>query len=344
MTPGALRTPTEPLYTIGLLSGCGTGRSIGPCLEKIIRYFRKYHSRMLFLLPLASSEHGILAAHLLSLRERYPETGILLALTDRQWEAHAQTDRESRYDGIIRNADSREIVPECSRTFDHDALCRFLIERCDYVICSLHRIGEKKHRAFLNLTRELQVPLPIQEGYGDPSASLAGLYPVDRRDYRIFETRHYDPAKEFRQSLLHLRTNGFRIRSDRIPQIFLRQWLALPPAGAYRYLEAPDLISEVMRLRDTPRQDYLALKVFMLVYWLRHDAWADLRRMPTGDVALRRFRQFRRLLELIVRSRENGARIETFDLFDTEAYDRVLSELETDSGTSHAAALQNAPE
>ncbi|MCD7794540.1 MAG: hypothetical protein LUH46_06705, partial [Alistipes sp.] len=59
-------------------------------------------------------------------------------------------------------------------------------------------------------------------------------------------------------------------------------------------------------------------------YAVRHDMWAAGRETPSGADAVRRFRQFRQLLEIIAARREAGERVESFDLMDFDGYDKIL--------------------
>ena len=52
--------------------------------------------------------------------------------------------------------------------------------------------------------------------------------------------------------------------------------------------------------------------------------WAGGRETPLGADAIRRFRQFRQLLEIIAARREAGERVESFDLMDFDGYDKIL--------------------
>lgn len=113
------------------------------------------------------------------------------------------------------------------------------------------------------------------------------------------------------------------IRAEHLPMIFVRKWQSAPP-GWYHYLTTPDDTDMIFRLRETPRHDHLSLKVFAYAYAVRHDMWAGGRETPSGVDAIRRFRQFRQLLEIIAARREAGERVESFDLMDFNEYDKIL--------------------
>lgn len=173
------------------------------------------------------------------------------------------------------------------------------------------------------LLTDMAVPLPVQYELLHPGyASLH--YPADRKQYRTYGGPYYDPCQEIRQSVAYLRRNNFVIRAEHLPTVFVRKWRSEPPPGWYHYLTTPDDTDAIFRLRETPRHDYLSLKVFAYAYAVRHDMWAGGRETPSGADAIRRFRQFRQLLEMIAARREAGERVESFDLMDFDGYDKIL--------------------
>ena len=108
--------------------------------------------------------------------------------------------------------------------------------------------------------------------------------------------------------------------------IFVLNWQSEPPRGCYHYLTTPYYMDAIFLLRETPRHDHLSLKVFAYAYAVRHDMWAGGRETPSGADAIRRFRQFGQLLEMIAARREAGERVESFDLMDFNGYDKLLKQ------------------
>jgi hypothetical protein len=204
-------------------------------------------------------------------------------------------------------------------------LFRLFIERCDLLVFQEHHAGAQMVGLLRELLTDMAVPLPVQYELLHPGyASLH--YPADRKQYRIYGGPYYDPYQEIRQSVAYLRRNNFVIRAEHLPMIFVHTWQSEPPPGWYHYLTTPDDTDAIFRLRETPRHDHLSLKVFAYAYAVRHDMWAGGRATPSGADAIRRFRQFRQLLEMIAARREAGERVKSFDLMDFDGYDKLLKQ------------------
>lgn len=328
-----------PVYTIGLLSKWNSGPKMCEYFEWLIGYFHQYTDRIRLMLAITPKTKFEVAEHLLSVREQYPKTEIFIALTEKQWNDYLQLGKSSEYAAIIESADAYEVVPESMPCFDKEALYRFFIERCDFIVYSEYIEGIDNYHILCSMIESSRIPVPMLSAYSYVDDFKIYVYPIDRRDYRDRKSVFYNPTAEIRQSIRYLCKNGFSITSDHIPQIFLRQWLATPPQGCGRYLATPELVVETMRLRDTLYKDYLPIKVFLLAYAMRRDMWTARNSIPDPDVTIRHFGQFQRLLECIVRLRESGSSIKSFDIFDTDAYDKMLERIAAETGGAVGPAL-----
>ena len=316
----------EPAFTIGILGGCGNGLRTAQYFGQLAAYYLKSMSRIRLLIPLASKGEQSVASYLLELKRSNPGLEIAVVLTARQWQEYQQNishGKAAEYNRIIDAADRREVMERCVERFWPPELFRLFVERCDLLVFQEHHAGAQMVGLLRELLTDMAVPLPVQYELLHPGyASLH--YPTDRKQYRIYGGPYYDPYQEIRHSVAYLRRNNFVIRAEHLPTVFVRKWQSEPPPGWYHYLTTPDDMDAIFRLRETPRHDYLSLKVFAYVYAVRHDLWAAGRETPSGADAIRRFRQFRQLLEIIAARREAGERVESFDLMDFDGYDKLL--------------------
>ncbi len=316
----------EPAFTLGILGGFGDGLRTAQYFGQLAAYYLKSMSRVRVLIALTGKGELSVAAYLLNQRPEHPGLEVALVLTARQWREYLQNvshDKAAEYNRIIGAADRREVMERYAERFWPPELFRLFIERCDLLVFHEHRAGEQVTGLLRELLTDMAVPLPVQYELLHPGyASLH--YPADRKQYRIYGGSYYDPWQEIRQSVAYLRRNNFVIRAEHLPTVFVRKWQSEPPQGWYHYLTTPDDTDAIFRLRETPRHDFLSLKVFAYAYAVRHDMWAGGRESPSGADAIRRFRQFRKLLEMIAARREAGERVESFDLMDFDGYDKIL--------------------
>ena len=316
----------EPVFTLGILYGFGRSLRTAQYFEQLAAYYLKSMSRVRVLIALTGKAERSVASYLLEQRPEHPGLEVDLVLTARQWREYLQNvshDKAVECNRIIDAADRREVMERCVRRFSPPELFRLFIERCDLLVFHEHHAGAQMVGLLRELLTDMAVPLPVQYELLHPGyASLH--YPADRKQYRIYGGSYYDPYQEIRQSVAYLRRNNFVIRADHLPTVFMRKWQSELPPGWYHYLTTPDDTDAIFRLRETPRHDYLSLKVFAYAYSVRHDMWAEGRESPSGADAIRRFRQFRQLLEMIAARREAGERVESFDLMDFDGYDKLL--------------------
>lgn len=104
----------------------------------------------------------------------------------------------------------------------------------------------------------------------------------------------------------------------------LEKWLnGSDEPRSYGRLAALGDTADVFRLENASGPDYLLFKVFAYAYALYRDLWV----LPqfendTDEAVGMQFRQFRRLLELVAKTRKAGANIGSYNLLDFD--DRIL--------------------
>lgn len=316
-----------PIFTIGLLGGCGDGFRTGQYFCEIANCFLKTMQRVRILLPLSCKGERAVAMYLLEHRRTNPGLEISVVLTAQQsqdYQQNATGETNEICNKIINDVNRYYVLEKSSVRFFTPDLFRFFIENCDHIIFNEYRAGKKQTAIFSELVRDMAVPLPVQYGLICPGYFIDTDKPFHREFYRIYDSGCYDPYAEIRQSIDFLRRNKFAITADHLPQVFIRKWLAVPPPGWYYYLTTPDDTTNIFRLHETQRHDYLSLKVFAAAFSVRNNLWATSRELPKGDIAIRRFQQFRQLLNIIAEKREKYTRLEPFDLFDFSEYDKIL--------------------
>lgn len=283
-------------------------------------------SRIRILMPITSKGERSVASYLLEQRRNNSGLEVCVVLTSRQGQDYLKSaagEKAAACNRIIAAADHYEVVPGSLTHLFQPALFRLFIERCDYVIFNEQHAGVQATWSFRQLITDMTVPLPVQYGLVNPGYAYI-RYPFDRREYRTFESGYYDTSAELRQSIGYIAKCGYRVQANRLPQVFVRMWQAAPPPGWYRYLTMPDDTAPLFHLQETPRHDYLALKVFAYTYALHHKLWATTRDMPSGAEAIRRFGQFGQLVAFIAAKRKAGELIEPFDLLEFDGYDKLI--------------------
>ena len=332
----------QPPFTLGLLGGCGKGRSTAKYFESVVNYYLKTFSRIRFLLPVTTVGERSVASHLLECRAGDSRMEIYLMLSSRQWSNYisgVSGDRSEECCRIIAAADHCEILPGSKVILSQSALFRLFIERCDLIIFHEHRAGWRETEGFDAQGLESGVPIPVQYRLGAPGYAAIS-YPPDRREYLDSQSVYYDPAAEYGQSTSYIRRNGFSIQSDRLPMIFLRKWLAELPTRCYRYLMSPEDLSALFFTKDRPNRDCLSLKAFAFAYTTRRGK----KEVAYGNEAINRFMQFRELLERIAAKREEGEPVEPFDLLDFGAYDELIKTFAIDGRTQPSERSETASE
>ena len=311
-----------PAFTIGMLGGCANGRSMARYFEEVASHYLRTFPRVRYLFSITTEQDRSVVRHLLECRPTLPGLEVAVILSSHQWDSHrcaATDERTAACNRIIDAADFCEVLPESKATLPRPALYRRFIERCDCIIFNEHLAGWALAGLFHAQVVQSGVPIPVQYGFAMPQYASFN-YPPDRRDYLVCERDHFNPAAEYVQSVAYIERTGFSLPADRLPQIFLRKWLAAPPEKSCCYLMLREDLDTLGRLRDRIGCEYLSLKVFAWNYATRKST----KEKASEADAANRFMQFRTLLRWIAARREAGESVPPFDLWDFDAYDEAL--------------------
>ena len=260
-----------PAFTIGMLGGCANGRSMARYFEEVASYYLRTFPRVRYLFSITAEQERSVVRHLLECRPTLPGLEVAVILSSHQWDRHrcaATDERTAACNRIIDAADFCEVLPESKATLPRPALYRRFIERCDCIIFNEHLAGWALAGLFHAQVVQSGVPIPVQYGFAMPQYASFN-YPPDRRDYLVCESDHFNPAAEYVQSVAYIERIGFSLPADRLPQIFLRKWLAAPPEKSCCYLTLREDLDTLGRLRDRIGCEYLSLKVFAWIYATR---------------------------------------------------------------------------
>ena len=135
-----------------------------------------------------------------------------------------------------------------------------------------------------------------------------------------------EPMIDLQQSIEYVRRSGFRLLTDKLPQELLEKWLAnadLP--NNYMEFGVLEGLADVFGRKDTKKAHYLLYKVFTAAYVVYHRLLTKPGNTVCEEINCR-FRQFRRMLELLAESRSKGIDIGRFDLIDFDNYDKIFKQ------------------
>ena len=113
--------------------------------------------------------------------------------------------------------------------------------------------------------------------------------------------------------------SAFRIRAEKLPQVFLRSWMSQPGQERYTPISSLDDVAAIFRLDD----NNIRLKVFAYALAVHANFWADPECCDADSVHVL-YRLFCRQLDRIAFARASGQPSEQFELFD---FDRQLKDV-----------------
>lgn len=303
-----------PLYTIGLL-----GRH--PAAEDTVDYFKlalmHYCGSMsaFRLLVAVSAPDDLRFCHaLLELKKSVPGLQLAMVVVEPCWQDH---DTAVLYGQMKKKADA---IVESSAPIH-----AYFIEHCDFIVFNKRTIETSVAVRFQKAL--VGIPIPVQHELCDPGFfMLCSPYPIERKEYLNPDSRHYDPYAELRQSIEYIQRQKFKVKTNRLPQVFLRQWLTPPPRKAYLLLRESGDMQELYQQRDTAQNNYLAAKIFVYALTARSTHWMLDTKRPNGETLVQQFQQFRHLLDLEAYRRERNLTLKPVDLFRPEAYEIGIHE------------------
>lgn len=305
-----------PLYTIGLLGS-------HPATETVVEYFKlallHYCGSIpaFRLLIAVSAPDDLRFCHaLLELKNTMPGLQLTMVLAEQY---RQDCDTTLLHGQIRKKADS---IVELSVPVH-----TYFIERCDFIIFNIRTVRASIAARFQKAL--VGIPIPVQHELCDPGFfELCSPYPIEHKEYLHPDSRHYDPYAELRQSIEYIQRHKFKVKTSRLPQVFLRQWLTPPPPKAYLLLRESGDMQELYEQRDTAQSNYLAAKIFAYALAARNTNWMLDTQRPDGETLLQQFLQFRHLLDLEAYRRERNLTLKPVDLFQPEAYEIGILESE----------------
>lgn len=298
-----------PLYTIGLLGSHPVTETTVGYFEHALQHYCGSMSAFRLLVAVSAPNDLRFCHALLELKKTIPGLQLTMVLAEQYWHDH---DTALLYGQIRKKADS---IVELSIP-----IYAYFIECCDFIIFNKRTVGISIAAWFQKALAG--IPIPVQHELCDPGFfELCSPYPIEHKEYLNPDSRHYDPYAELRQSIEYIQRHKFKVKTIRLPQVFLRQWLTPPPPKAYLLLRESGDMQELYEQRDTAQNNYLAAKIFAYTLAARNTNWMlDVQR-PDGETLLQQFLQFRHLLDLEAYRRERNLTLKPVDLFQPEAYE-----------------------
>nr|WP_290018373.1 hypothetical protein [uncultured Alistipes sp.] len=303
-----------PLYTIGLLGSHPATTDTVEYFKFALQYYCGSMSAFRLLVAVSAPDDLMFCHALLELKKTIPGLQLTMVLAEQYRQEH---DTALLYGQIRKKADS---IVELSVP-----IYAYFIERCDFIIFNKRTAGASIAARFQKAL--VGIPIPVQHELCDPGFFvLCTPYPIERKEYLNPDSRHYDPYAELRQSIEYIQRHKFKVKTSRLPQVFLRQWLTPPPRKAYLLLRESGYMQELYQQRDTAQNNYLAAKIFVYTLTARNTHWMLGTQRPDGETLLLQFLQFRHLLDLEAYRRERNLTLKPADLFRPEAYEIGIQE------------------
>lgn len=280
----------------------------------IMRALQQY-SEVRVMLTLWRQDDRLMFGRALKIRDLHPELRIVAVITEQEehiYKTNGQSATAHERKRLIDAADGCEVIADILSSNRLLGYHRKFIECCDQIVYATFR-----------------VPIYVRDDFARQIRALKGKQPLVRYvmagEY-LADPINLDSMFDLRRSIEYIRRSGFRVLTDKLPQDLLEKWLAnadLPQ----NYMEFGVLeeAGEVFSRKDTRREHYLLYKVFTAAYIVCRHLLTDPDSGACKEINSR-FRQFRRMLELLAESRRKGIDIGRFDLLDFDNYDEIFNQ------------------
>jgi len=242
-----------------------------------------------------------LATRILAARKTYPGIEIISVIATAHMRSYQNPGTGSTVvhrNRIIAASNYYIVVPEKTIGNYMEQLYNLFIAHCDLIL--YNNRGIHKTDPFLTHVKKLGVPVPI---------AFLPKFTADTTDIE----------KVLNASLAYLRANAFRIRAEKLPQVFLRSWMSQSGQERYAHISSLDDVAAIFRLDDKN----IRLKVFAYALAIHANFWADPECCDADSVHVL-YRLFCRQLDRIALARASGQPPERFELFD---FDRQLKSI-----------------
>ncbi len=243
----------EVPYTIGFLGGFRDYRHNSDFIDNALDYYSGRNARLRVLVSPTTESETRLATRILAARKTHPGIEIISVIATahmRSYERNGTGSTVTHRNRLIASSDRYIVLDETSYGGYAEQLYNLFIEQCDLILYNCVQ-DSKKDRLLLHV-RRFSVPVPI------------AFLPK----YTAAET---DTGKILAASLAYIRANGFRIRAEKLPQVFLRSWTSQPGQERYAHISSLDDVAAVFRLDD----NNIRLKVFAYALAVHANFWAD---------------------------------------------------------------------
>lgn len=302
-------------YTIGFLGHFAYTERICDYMDTLILRALEQHSEVRVMLTLWREADRLMAGRVLEIGKLFPSLRLVPVVTEQEeriyknnGSSQAAGERKRRLDA----AGSYEVVPDTLSSNKLPCYHQKFIECCDQIVYSTFR-----------------VPQYIRDDFARKVRMKKGRQPLVRyvmQGDRIHDPVSMEPMIDFQQSVEYVRRSGFRVMTDKLPQELLEKWLAnadLP--NNYMEFGVLEGLADVFGRKDTKKAHYLLYKVFTAAYVVYYRLLTKPGNAVCEEINCR-FRQFRRMLELLAESRSKGIDIGRFDLIDFDNYDKIFKQ------------------
>ncbi|WP_417195259.1 hypothetical protein [Alistipes putredinis] len=296
---------TEAPYTIGFLGGFRDYRHNSDFIDNALDHYSARNARLRVLVSPTTEGETRLATRILAARKTYPGIEIISVIATAHLRSYQNPGTGSTVvhrNRIIAASNYYIVVPETSIGNYAEQLHQLFIAQCDLILYNGY--GRNKTDPFLIHARQLGVPVPI------------AFLPR-------YTFQEPDAQQMLDASLAYIRANGFRIRAEKLPQVFLRSWTSQPGQERYARIFSLDDVAAIFRLNN----DNIRLKVFAYALAVHANFWAAPECCDADSVHVL-YRLFCRQLDRIAQARATGQPSERFELFD---FDRQLKDVAAQS-------------
>ncbi len=291
----------EVPYTIGFLGGFRDYRHNSDFIDNALDYYSGRNARLRVLVSPTTESETRLATRILAARRSRPKIEIVSVIATahlRSYERNGTGSTVAHRNRLIASSDRYIVLDETSYGGYAEQLYNLFVEQCDLILYNCVQ-DVKKDRLLLHV-RRFSVPVPI---------AFLPRFTADATDIE----------KVLDASLAYLRANAFRIRAEKLPQVFLRHWASQPVQERYTPISSLDDVAAIFRLDD----NNIRLKVFAYALAVHANFWADPECCDADNVHVL-YRLFCRKLNRIALARASGQPSERFELFD---FDRQLKDV-----------------
>lgn len=302
-------------YTIGFLGHFAYTERICDYMDTLILRTLQQHGEVRVMVTLRREADRLMAGRVLEIGNLLPGLRLVPVITEQEERIYKKNspsrsarERKRRLDA----ADGYEVVPDTLSSNKLPGYHQRFIERCDQIVYSTFRVPQYIRDDFARKVRMKKGRQPL-------------VHHVMQGD-RIHDPVSMEPMIDLQQSIEYVRRSGFRLLTDKLPQELLEKWLAnadLP--NNYMEFGVLEELADVFGRKDTKKAHYLLYKVFTAAYVVYYRLLTKPGNAVCEEINCR-FRQFRRMLELLAESRRRGIDIGRFDLIDFDNYDKIFKQ------------------